>query len=91
MLLQCVCVYDRKVEDYSPMISFKHNGDALRWFEECSKDPKQNIGRYPSDFSLIHVGDFDTSSAVFTDRGMTTLAHADSFASIASLVPISSK
>jgi len=41
-------------------------GLALRSFAEIAKDDTSEIGKYPSDFTLFELGEYDVRTAVFT-------------------------
>lgn len=58
-------IYDSKTESFYPPFFCKHKGEALRMFADLAVDAKTNIGKYPADFTLFELGDFDESSAAF--------------------------
>lgn len=56
-------IHDSKAEAYLPPIYFKTKGEALRAFETSCKDEETNFHKYPSDYTLVELGEFDESSA----------------------------
>lgn len=63
--MKIYCVYDSKVESFGTPFFFKTKGEALRGFTEIANDGKTQIGRYPADFTLFEVGDYDERSCKF--------------------------
>lgn len=55
-------IRDAKVGVYRTVMYHVHVGDALRTFQEMANDPQCNIAKYPDDFSLYQVGEFDEDS-----------------------------
>lgn len=56
-------VHDVKAEAYLPPIYFRSAGEAIRSFETSCKDTNSNFHKYPSDFTLVELGEFDEQSA----------------------------
>lgn len=52
-------IRDSKGEFYSPPFYKNTHGEAERDFHTASKDPNTNISKYPEDFDLYCVGEFD--------------------------------
>jgi hypothetical protein len=65
MFLKICTVYDSKAECYLQPFYCKSKGEALRSFIEISNDSKSQIGKYPEDFTLFELGEFDDSNANF--------------------------
>lgn len=66
MILKVFCVFDSKVEAYMAPFFLRSKGEAIRAFSDMAKDNNTNVGRYPDDFSLFELGEYDDSSAKFT-------------------------
>jgi hypothetical protein len=64
--MKIFCVYDCKVEAYGTPFFFKNKGEALRGFSEISNDIKTQIGKYPADFTLFEMGDYDEHTGTFS-------------------------
>ena len=60
-------LYDKKVKAYLNPVEFKNHADAVRWLETIVNTEKDetNISKYPNDFILVHVANFDDQNAKF--------------------------
>lgn len=63
--MKIYCVYDSKVKSFGTPFFFKNNGEALRGFSEVANDQKTQIGKYPADFTLFEMGEYDEYIAKF--------------------------
>jgi hypothetical protein len=55
-------VYDSKAETYNKVLTFKTIGEAIRSFTEVANDIDTPFGKYPEDFTLFQIGEFDPHS-----------------------------
>lgn len=69
MRLQVYAVFDKGTETYGQPIFCRARGEAVRSFGEAVNDPKSTIGKYPVDFSLWHIGEYDDA------KGQLAAAH----------------
>jgi len=65
--MQIVCVYDSKTGIYAQPNFMPTVQSAQRMWPEAALDPNTQIGKYPSDFTLFHVGTYDDETAKFTN------------------------
>lgn len=65
MKLKVFSVYDSKVESYFKPFYCQTKGEAIRSFTEISNDNTSQIGKYPEDFTLFEVGEFDDANCSF--------------------------
>lgn len=64
--LQVYSVFDAKVEAFAQPFFMRTNGEALRgWIDVCN-DKSTNFNKYPSDFTLFHLGEFDEDTGFIT-------------------------
>lgn len=77
--LLALTVYDSKTEEFTTPHYAKTLGEAIRSFEEACKDPKTNLNKYPSDYSLNHVGTFTTETANYQSIPIKQISHASEF------------
>lgn len=58
-------IYDSKANYYSPPISFKSRGEAIRSFSDTANSATKDnqIARHPSDFHLFEIADYDEETA----------------------------
>lgn len=66
MVLKIYSVYDSKAEAYIPPMFYQSKGQALRQFSEVANDKTHQIGKYPEDFTLFEIGEFNDSNCKFT-------------------------
>ena len=52
-------VYDKKADVYSPIMQFDNDVSAVRNFQQACSQADSLLSRYPDDFRLDYVGDFD--------------------------------
>lgn len=52
-------IYDKKAQMYFQPSFHLNKAIALRAFTEVANDPKTNLCKYPSDFSIWIVGEWD--------------------------------
>lgn len=65
-------VYDSKVEAYMKPFFLRNKGEALRsWIEICN-DPQSQMFKYPSDFTLFEIGEFDENTGKVTPHKTPT-------------------
>ncbi len=66
MILKIFTVFDAAAEAYMQPF-FQHNrGIAIRSFSEAANDASQAIGKYPADFTLFEVGEYDDQNCSMT-------------------------
>lgn len=59
MKMQMFTIHDSKGEIFNPPYSSRSFGEAERIFSELQKNPESTISKYPEDFSLHHIGEYD--------------------------------
>lgn len=64
MQLKIFSIRDSKGEIYNQPFFQKTHGEAERNFRELVKDEKSMIHKYPDDFDLYYLGQFDDQSGV---------------------------
>jgi hypothetical protein len=65
MLYKVFSVYDHKAELFSqPFISPK-TGSAVRGFSTGANDPSHDFSKFPDDFELFEIGDWDDGEGQF--------------------------
>lgn len=62
MILKMFTVYDSKTEAYLPPIYHRSRGEALRAFEATTNMDDHQFNKYPADFTLFEIGEFDDST-----------------------------
>lgn len=59
MILRSFSLYDRKTLSFWKPFFFLHEGEAQRALAELVRDLSTMVGKYPTDFDLVEVGEFD--------------------------------
>lgn len=66
MLKQMFSVLDTKSGVFSNPFCSVNFSTALRDFSRAASDPNSDINHFPSDYSLMHVGQFDDATGIIT-------------------------
>lgn len=64
-MLNGYCVLDVKTGLFSQPVFLIHDQVAVRAFVELSQDKSTTIGKYPADYVLMFVGQFDDNLGMF--------------------------
>ncbi|WNK13610.1 MAG: nonstructural protein [Microvirus sp.] len=59
-------VYDSKTENYLRPFTMLTKGEAIRGFAETANDPQSQICKYPADFTLFELGEFNESTGMIS-------------------------
>lgn len=65
MLHKMHCVYDSAAHAFLPPFFTQTTDQAIRAFRDLANDKNHNFGRYPSDYTLFFVGDWEDADASF--------------------------
>lgn len=53
-------VYDSKVQEYNVPFIQRSRGEALRAWQTIANDPQSQICKYPEDYTLFELGEYDS-------------------------------
>lgn len=59
-----IAVRDQKTATYEAVHLVNHIGDAIRGWDTVRKDEATKYGKYPQDFDLYHIGDFEEETGL---------------------------
>lgn len=59
MILKAFTIRDSKAEVFNTPFFQKTHGEAERAFRELVKDEKSMVSKYPDDYDLYHLGEYD--------------------------------
>ena len=59
MLKKIYTVYDHAAKAYMQPFFQDTAGMEIRGFTEVANDPEHSIGKYPSEYTLYHIGTYD--------------------------------
>lgn len=62
MLQKMYAVHDSKAETFNQPFYCKTHGEAERNFAQLKADEKSFVSKYPEDYDLYYVGDYDTNT-----------------------------
>ena len=68
MKTKAFAVYDSKVKNYTKPLYQRNAAEAIRGFEEECNNPESKINKFPSDFTLFEIGEYDDETAVLTSE-----------------------
>jgi len=60
--LKLFSVYDRKAGTYGQVFSLQTRGVAMRTFQTWVQDPNSFFAKFPDDFELYEIGEFDVQT-----------------------------
>lgn len=66
MILKMYSIYDIKGQLYAPPYFANNIGSATRMFDGACRDPNTQLAKYPEDFRLFELGEFDDNTGRFT-------------------------
>ena len=66
MKLRAFAVRDQKAEAFFPPFFQPTRGLGERMFQNLVKDESTQIAKYPKEFALYEVGEYDSESALLT-------------------------
>lgn len=65
MILKAFSIRDQKAEVFNTPFFQKTHGEAERSFRAAVMDEKTQLNKYPEDFNLYYVGQYDDNTGVF--------------------------
>jgi len=72
-------ILDNKSHLYGPPFYARHTGEALRNFTELVNDERSMPSRYPADFQLVNIAEFDDEDGTFTPIKPVFLGSGDQY------------
>lgn len=64
MTLKVYAIRDSKAQVYNTPFFQKSHGEAERSFDQLVKDEKSMVAKYPDDFDLYYIGEYDDQDGV---------------------------
>ncbi|WNK12594.1 MAG: nonstructural protein [Microvirus sp.] len=58
-------MYDSKVQTFAQPFQMRTKGEALRGWQDVCNDPSTQISKYPEDYSLHELGEYDEETGSF--------------------------
>lgn len=69
MQVKMFSIRDTKLSVYRRPFFFQHEIEALRAFIEVIRDGNTEVSRFPEDYDLYHIGDYDEVTGLVTTTG----------------------
>lgn len=66
MTLKAFAIRDNKAEYFNTPFFQKSHGEAERSFKQLTNDNQSTVSKYPEDFDLYYVGDYDDNTGTIT-------------------------
>lgn len=66
MKLKVYCVYDSKGENFGKPAFYDNRAEALRSWQEAIADAQCPYSKYPNDFTLFEIGEWDRMAGEFS-------------------------
>lgn len=83
-------IHDSKAEAYLAPIYFKTPAEAIRAFSTACEDTSTSFYKYPSDYTLVELGEFDeVTASICTHNTPRILSNASEFKKLATSQQIS--
>lgn len=73
MKLKAFVIYDSKVESYQQPHFMKTEGQMRRAVYQAFKDQNTDLAKYPEDFIMYYIGEFDDQTAVIEQQPPVTV------------------
>ena len=66
MKLQIFSIFDNGIKAFSTPFFLLHENEALRGWTQVCNDKSTKMNEYPMDYTLFHIGSFDSETGVIT-------------------------
>lgn len=73
MILQAYAIRDIKAEAFNPPFYVATRGLAIRSFQEALNDSSHPFAKYPADFQLYFLGEYNDATGISTASGVPEL------------------
>lgn len=68
-------VYDKKAMFFDSPFCVENDVQAARAFEQAVNDPRSTLSKYPADFALYYLGEFEGSTGAIMSFDIPRLKH----------------
>ncbi|WNK14235.1 MAG: nonstructural protein [Microvirus sp.] len=65
MQIKIFALNDSKLGEFGQPFFFQHHGQAVRFLQDITKDPKTTVCQHPEDFRLYCLGSFNPTTGGF--------------------------
>jgi len=64
--LKVFSIRDNKLDTFTSLITHTHTGQAERTLMELARDKQTAIAKYPDDYTMYQIGEYDEQSGLMT-------------------------
>lgn len=79
MITNVYALYDIKSDTFGVPFFAPSSGVAVRMFRDLANSRDTTVGRYPADFKLVHIGQFDDNTGTLLPGDNVSLGFAADF------------
>lgn len=79
MKTEAYSIYDLKAKIFTPPFFMRSRGEAIRAFTTTANDTTNNVGKFPEDFQLYQVGEYDDTTGKLTPTTLDSIGLASQF------------
>lgn len=76
-MMMLFSVMDTKVGAFAAPFCCRTKGEAIRSFTEAKRDAQSMISKYPADYRLYHIGEFDEGQGIIQPIAPALVVGAD--------------
>ena len=91
MIYKIYSVFDSKVGSYLSPFFMRSKGEAIRALQGELTNEQSNICKYPSDFTLFEIGEYDDSKGMISPITPLSVGAAVEFLEDVSRIPVDPK
>lgn len=80
-------IFDGAVQEYLRPFFCRSHAEAVRMFGDTVRDPNNPMNKHPGDYTLFHIGSFDSDSGLLLDETNNSLGNAVEYVEVADESP----
>lgn len=69
-------IRDLVADTYGQLITYPNQASALRDFTAAVRNPDTQLSKFPADFDLVQLGEYDQTSGYLTPCAPVVVCHA---------------
>jgi len=77
-IMKILAIKDKKI-GFDVPFTMPNEGAAIRSFGEACKNKESNLAKYPEDFELFSIGEFDTATGEIKPNEIKLICTAEQF------------
>lgn len=73
MILNVYAIFDKAVKSYSQPVFTQNDILVKRIIKQVAEDPSTDLAKYPDQYTVYHIGVYDTETAQIVDQENTVV------------------